>query len=248
MIANFIRIILALLLMAAPAWAEPVSFTGTVTYRERIALPAGAQLRVTLVNIPSGRPVAGASASIPAKGQVPLSFALNVRTALTGNAYGLVADIQRAGQTLFRNPDPHPVDTAAAMPIEIVVRSIPQAPAEPLPTLPSGLIDGVWKVTSIGGRPVAGERPVTLSIAADQRAGGHSGCNNYFAEASITRSAIAFGPAASTRMACAPVLMVQEDAYFAALAAVASFQLEGTTLRLLDAAGIPLIGLVRDKE
>ncbi len=101
----------------------------------------------------------------------------------------------------------------------------------------------LWRITSIGGKPAVGERPPTFSITADSRAGGNSGCNNYFAEADFT-DGLSFGPAAATRMACAEPLMAQEAALFAALAAVANYETDGESLRLLDAAGIPLIGLV----
>ncbi|ODT78350.1 MAG: hypothetical protein ABS76_24260 [Pelagibacterium sp. SCN 64-44] len=248
MIRKLIRIVLALMLMAAPAMADAITLTGTVTYHERMALPPGAQLRVTLVALPSGEAVAGASAAIPAKGQVPLEFTLDVRSQLGGPAYGLLAEISAGGRVLFRNARPVSVDPASGQPVQIVVQSMPRTPIEPLPLPPPELIDITWKTTSIGGRPVLEARPVTLSIAADQRASGHGGCNNYFAEASIVGTTISFGPAAATRMACPPEVMAQENAYFTALAAVASFALDGTSLRLLDAAGVPLIGLVHASE
>ena len=106
------------------------------------------------------------------------------------------------------------------------------------------LLDTLWRVTSIGARPVLGGPPVPLSIAADHRAGGNGGCNNYFTEASFEADRLTFGPAAATRMVCAPEIMAQEAAYFAALAAVAGFELGQGSLRLLDAAGVPLVGLV----
>ncbi len=243
-VSGLVRIILAFVLMAAPALAEGVTLSGTVTYLERIALPANAQLRISLVTLPSGAPVAGASASIPAKGQVPLAFSLNLHRKPADGNYGLLAEIRSGNRVLFRNSQPAPVSPQTSRPVEIVVQSMPYNPEPPLPTLPE-ITDIVWTVTSIGGRPATGPRPPTLSIAGDLRASGHGGCNNYFAETSLTLTTISFGPAAATRMACAPNIMQQEDAYFTALAAVSGFQLEGNGLRLLDAAGIPLIGLVR---
>lgn len=249
-VLKLIHVVLALLLLAGPALADNVTFTGTVTYRERIALPQGAQLRITLVALPDGRPIAGASATIPAIGQVPLNYALNVRTALSTGPYGLVAEIRRGGRILFRNAQPTPVDPAMPAPVDILVQSVPGQPAHPPvqpPPIPSSdLIDVVWTVTSIGGTPVIGTRPPTLSIAPDLRAGGHASCNSYFAEASLTGNRIVFGPAAATQMACAPELMAQENAYLSALAAVAGFEIDGDSLRLLDAAGVALVGLVRD--
>lgn len=251
MIVQLIRIVLALALMAAPALAGTVTLNGTVTYRERIALPPGATLRVTLVTIDSAKPVVGASASIPARGMVPIAFTLNVHTGIDpfGGAYGLMAEISRDGQVLFRNPVPVPVPASPGTPVGILVHHAPQSIEDAVPPPPAPeFLDMVWTVTSIGGRPVAGTRPLTLSIAADHRAGGSGGCNNFFTEASIEGDRIGFGPAAATRMACEPTIMDQETAYFAALAAVSSYELDAQGLRLLDAAGIPLIGLVRTVE
>jgi Heat shock protein len=251
-VLKLIHVVLALLLLAGPAMADNLTLSGTVTYRERIALPPGAQLRVTLVALPDGRPIAGASATIPAIGQVPLNYALNVRTKLSTGPYGLVAEIRGGGRILFRNAQPVPVDPAMPAPIDILVRSVPGHPVPPPvqpPPMPSGdLLDVLWTVTSIGGTPVTGSRPPTLSIASDLRAGGHASCNSYFAEASMTGNRLVFGPAAATRMACAPELMAQENAYLSALAAVTGFEIDGDSLRLLDAAGVALVGLVRSGD
>ena len=92
---------------------------------------------------------------------------------------------------------------------------------------------------------VFADTEVTLSIAADHRAGGNGGCNNYFTEADFDDPPLTFGPIAGTRMACAPEIMAQEAALFAALGATVGYEFSGDTLKLFDAAGIPLVGLVR---
>lgn len=250
-LSKLIRIVLALALMTFPALAG-TTFNGTVTYREKMALPPDARLRVTLVDLPGGLPQVGATASIPAIGGVPIAFSLNVNSDLdAGGTYGLMAEISSAGRVLFRNVQPVPVDATDAGPVHILVHYAPgPAPfsADPPPAAPPDLLDAIWTVTSIGGRPIRGTRDLTLTIAADLRAGGSGGCNNYFTETTIEGDAIAFGPAAATRMACAPEFMAQEAEYFAALAAVAAFELDSGSLRLLDAAGVPLVGLVRNRE
>ncbi|SMQ72102.1 putative lipoprotein [Devosia lucknowensis] len=246
--------LLALMVMlTTPVWADDVTLTGTVTYRERIALPSDAQLRVTLVTLDRAQPVVGAAARLAPKASVPVGFTLNVRSGVahTGIAYGLLAEISSEGRVMFRAMQPVPVDLQTATPVEIVVSFSPDPPHDPPPTLPlppAELVDQVWTVTSIGGRPVTGSTPLTFSVAADYRASGSAGCNNYFAEASIEDNAMSFGPAAATRKACEPALMEQERAYLAALAAIASLEHDGDSLRLKDAAGIPLIGLVRATE
>ena len=244
-----------LVLLAAPSLAGDVTLSGTVTYYERIALPPGARLQVTLVETSGTKPVVGASSSIPATGSVPVSFALNLHTDATEaeGAYGLLAEISSQGRVMFRNTQPVPVELRAPAPVEIVVNFSPDPPHNPPPEMPmpapsNDLLDTLWTVTSIGGRPVTGARPLTLSIASDHQVGGSGGCNRYFTEASIADDMLSFGPPAATRMACDAALMEQETAYFTALMAVASYELDTAGLRLLDAAGIPLVGLVRTTE
>jgi heat shock protein HslJ len=72
----------------------------------------------------------------------------------------------------------------------------------------------------------------------DGRVVGSAGCNNYTAEYTLDGSALAIGPAATTLRACiSEELSAQEAAYLSALAAVASYEISGETLTLLDAAG-----------
>jgi len=252
-LSRLIHAIMLLLLVMSGQAAAATTLHGTVTYRERMALPTDAWLRVTLVDLATMSPVVGASAGIPAKGQVPIGFAFNVHSDLEGSSgqYGLIAEISSAGQILFGTTTPTPVILGDSRPTAILLHRQPSPPAQPEPpepVTPPELFDTLWTVTSVGGRPAGLAKPPTLSIAPDHRAGGFGGCNNYFTEASIGAEALSFGPAAATRMACAPELMDTETAYFSALTAVASYELDDQGLRLLDAAGIPLIGLVRTTE
>lgn len=255
MFPKFVRIGLAMLglaLLTNAAMAEDVVFTGEVTYRERIALPADAQLWVTLVSLSDGKAVVSAAASVSTRGQVPLQFTLNVRSQVIadGRAYGLTAEIRSQGRIMFRSTEPVHVDTGAPAPTRILVSVAldpPHDAPEPVPPVdaPNPLLDTIWRVTSIGGDPVMPATAPTLSIAADLRAGGHGGCNNYFTEASFIEAPLSFGPVAGTRMACAPDVMAQETRFFAALGAIAGYELAGDALKLFDAAGIALVGLVR---
>ena len=248
-LAHMLALVLTLLVAVMPAQADPLTISGEVLYHERIALPSGSTLHVGLVALPSGRPVVGAGAAIPVRTAAPLLFNLNVRSdAVTaGGSFGLVAEIRHGEDLLFRNDQAVPVDLTNALPVSILVTRHTVAPPTE-PAFDPEIVGVVWTVTSIGGRPITGQRPLTLSIAADHRVGGSGGCNSYFSEASIAEHKISFGPPAATRMACAPDIMDQETDYFAALAAVASYEHDEAGLRLLDAAGIPLIGLVRTTE
>jgi putative lipoprotein len=252
---KLVRILVALLafVLGSPALAEDISFTGLVTYRERMALPEDAALTITLVGLPAQQHIASAHASLGGKAGSPIQFTLNVRSDVmtTDGQYGLVAEIWSAGYVIFRNGQPAAVDLDEPSGNVIEVQFSPPPPHDPpeqvLPPVetPNSLLDVLWTVTSIGGEPVLPQTKVTFSIAADHRAGGNGGCNNYFTEASFKIPPLAFGPIAGTRMACDPVVMTQEARFFAALEATAGYELEGDALKLFDAAGIPLAGLVR---
>jgi putative lipoprotein len=247
-----VLVVLALLL-ATPTLAEDVSFTGLVTYRERMALPADAALSITLVSLPGESRIASAHASLGGKAGSPIQFTLNVRSDViaAGGQYGLVAEILSAGYVIFRNWQPVVVDTREPSGNIIEVEFSPPPPHDPpeqiLPPVetPNPLLDVLWTVTSIGGEPVLPQTKVTFSIAADHRAGGNGGCNNYLTEASFETPPLSFGPIAGTRMACDPAVTAQEARFFAALEATSGHDLNGDTLKLVDAAGIPLVGLIR---
>lgn len=250
-LSALIRIVVACLLLVVPATAAPLTVTGDVTYRERMALPAGATLHIGLVTLPEGRAVVGAGTAIAARAQVPIAFTFTIRSEVAGKgqAFGLVAEIKLAGQTLFRSLQAVPVDLTQPAPVSILVTRHTQTSTEPiLPAPNAALLNTVWRATSIGGKPVTGTRPVTLTIAPDLRATGSGGCNNYVTEATVLASKLVFGPAAATQMACAEPALSQEGAYFAALTAVAGFELGENSLRLLDPAGVPLVGFVRQED
>ncbi|WP_449395063.1 META domain-containing protein [Devosia riboflavina] len=252
MLNRFLTLMLSLFLFVGAASADDLTLTGDVFYRERMALPPGASLHVALVALPGSQPVVGAGASIPAGGQVPLQFSLAIRSdvAKSGAAFGLVAEIRVGGAAMWRNDVAIPVDLTAPAPVSILVtrtHTVPVLP-DPEPQVDQKLINTTWTVTSIGGSPTLGVQPLTLAIAADLRVDGHAGCNSFFTQATMDGQKLQFAHPASTRMACEPAVMAQESAFFAALVAVNGYDISDDTMRLLDAADVPLIGLVRTKE
>ena len=252
---RLVHILLALLALAAatPAFAEDVTFAGLVTYRERMALPPDAALTITLVNLPGQQRITGAYATLGGKAGSPIQFTLDVRSNVlaTGGSYGLVAEIMSGGHVIFRNTQPVAVDPAAPEGNVIEVTFTPPPPHDapeqilPPPETPNPLLDVLWTVTGIGGDPIIAGTVVTFSIAADHRAGGNGGCNNYFTEASFEGPPLSFGPIAGTRMACDPAIMAQEALFFAALSATVGYELARDELSLFDASGVPVAGLVR---
>ena len=110
---------------------------------------------------------------------------------------------------------------------------------------PAALTGRDWRITALGGTPIPSEArdPIlNFKTTADGAAfAASAGCNRFVGQARIAGDTLTIGPAASTRMACPPPLDRAEAALAAALAATARWQIDGTTLRLLDAAGTTLI-------
>ena len=251
------RQVLALLAagaMAVPAVAGPVTLTGEVTYRERIALPPDAVLRVQLVDpeaAASAAPIR-AEAPIAAGGQVPLTFTLSFddRAIAADHSYALQAEITSGTAVWFRNAEPYAVDPLLPDPIYIVTSFIgsvaapprPPAPQQAVSTVP--ILDVTWQAESIGGAPLLANSTATLSIAGDLRTGGRGGCNSYFTQAEITGESLRFSAVAATQVACAAeAVTAQEQAFFAALVATRFWRLRDGKLVLLDAGGRDLVVL-----
>ena len=74
---------------------------------------------------------------------------------------------------------------------------------------------------------------------------GSGGCNRFHGAATIDGNTITFGPLAATRKMCVPALMDQEQKFFAGLADVKSYRLEGPYLFLDDAEGTPRLKFTR---
>ncbi len=108
----------------------PPEVSGTVSSRERAALPPGAALRVTLYETrgASAAPTFIAEQTIPKPGAVPIRFRVafppSVIDARAG--YALVARIEVEGTTVLANERPVPVLTLGnPAVVEIVVARVP---------------------------------------------------------------------------------------------------------------------------
>jgi len=103
---------------------------------------------------------------------------------------------------------------------------------------PAPELDGTsWVLTALNGQPVMENSQASLSFT-DGQASGNGSCNSFGGEYTRDGSGLTFGALTTTLMACAdPGVMDQETAYYAALSATTSFQLDGGMLTLFDADG-----------
>lgn len=124
-------------------------------------------------------------------------------------------------------------------------RSSSAAPPPEPAGLPDALTEHRWLAEDIGGGGVIDNAQTTLAFSSEGRAEGSGGCNQFSGPVSVDGEAMTFGHIASTRKACVPALLDQEQKFLIALAGTRSYSLDGSTLTLLDASGRPVARLMR---
>lgn len=234
----------ALLLTSIPALAQQARLSGRVVYRERMLLPPGAILEVKLVDVSRADAPSQtiAETRISAGRGSPIAFVLNYdRARITPRrTYALQARIEHEGRLLFINTRRHAMllngrDGTTIRVVRVASQSAPQA-ASPA---------GRWLAEDIQGGGVIDRLQSTIEIAADGRASGSGGCNRIGGKAVINGSSISFGAMFSTKMACSPAVMNQEDKFLKALSLARGFRVDPRErkLYLLDATGKVVVRL-----
>lgn len=235
--------IAAIVSLPATAFADETRvMRGSVTYRERMALPPGARIEVKLVDVSLADAPAKTIAStvIRTKRQPPIPYRLTYRASqvVAGHSYALQARITARGQLLFINQTRHSVLSGGKDRTDILVQRVAAAPSSPA---------GRWLTEDISGGGVIDRLQTVLEIAPDGKVSGTGGCNRFAGTATIKGDSIGFGALAATMMACPPASMDQERKFFDALKSVRRWSIDPTRqkLVLLDAAGKPLVVLAR---
>jgi len=105
------------------------------------------------------------------------------------------------------------------------------------PAAPFDLVGTEWTLADLAGTPVIANSKASIAFPEAGRVAGNGSCNRFTGSVTIVGDKITFGPLASTRMACMEgSVSTQEDAYFAALAAVNRYEAHDSEL-LIYAAG-----------
>ncbi len=105
--------------------------------------------------------------------------------------------------------------------------------AAPLPNLTGT----TWLAEDIDGRGVIDNAQSTVEFVAADRIAGRAGCNQFSGNVKLNGTNIQVSPLISTKMACVPALMDQENRFLQALQAARSLKLEETKLLVLDESG-----------
>lgn len=104
-----------------------------------------------------------------------------------------------------------------------------------------GLEGSSWTLTDLNGAPPAASGAPTLQFDVAGSAGGTTGCNQYTGGFTVDAAALSFGQLASTKMACAPELMQQEQQYLDILGRATGYTLAGATLTITADGGETLV-------
>jgi putative lipoprotein len=214
---------------------------GSIWYRERIALPPGAEIHVYLEDVARMDVPAElvATTSIEPRGGPPWSFALPYdREKLHDRGrYVLRVRIEDDGRLLFINTESTPAFARdASGPLEIrvsrVTGSRPGADAR-VPDV--SLTDTYWKLVELDGQAAAlgaGERELHMVFSSEEnRVRGFSGCNRFTGSYKQDNGRLRFAQLASTRMACMEA-MEPEQRFLVALRGANRFSIQGDELAL----------------
>lgn len=109
---------------------------------------------------------------------------------------------------------------------------------ENVPSSSDTLAGSTWQVEDIDGGGIIDRSMVTIQFDDSGRIAGSTGCNRYFGMVEIEGERFSVSGSGSTRRACVPVLMQQEQRFLAALRDARTFRLEDDTWMVLaDEAG-----------
>ena len=217
--------------------------SGTVTYRERIALPPDAIVEVVLLDV-SLMDVAAkklAEQVIQPTHSVPIPFVLAYDPDMVDArmSYAVRATIRRGDNLLFVTDRHYGVLTRGAS--EQVDLVLIRSGGGSAPVADASLTNTRWLLRTLGGEPVQladGRRPPFLQFMSQgegNRVHGFAGCNNFNGGYEIGEGKLSFGNLASTMMACPE--MELEDRFYALLQAVETFDIEAGWLILSGADG-----------
>ncbi|HET6616881.1 MAG TPA: YbaY family lipoprotein [Gemmatimonadota bacterium] len=226
----------------------PSTVRGTVSYRERIAMPPGAVLEVSLVDVSR----ADASATVVGDvvldnpGNVPVAFEIPYDASAIDQrrSYTVRARILVDGQPRWVSATQNPVLTQGNdNQVDIMLSATGGAAGGGAEAgANAALTSARWNLTHLGDQQVVATNPQRqpyLMFMAENRVGGSGGCNHIGGTYAVDGSGLTLSGIVSTMMACVDG-METETAFLRALEQVRAWRTEGARLELLDAAGAPV--------
>jgi putative lipoprotein len=229
---------------ALPAAAALAEIEGSATFRERMALPPGAEFEAVLQDVSRADAPAMeiARTSIQNAPMPPIRFTIPYDAARIepSHTYAVRAVIRVDGRLWFTSDTHHPVLTrGAGRTVEIPLKRV----ATP-PKADAALLNTYWRILSLAGEPVHvvdGRRePHVILRSVDGRDSWSAtvGCNSLAGAVTVTGERIAFKSGVSTLMGCPSPLDALEQSLGRSLTASTQWRIEGDRLELRDDAGV----------
>jgi heat shock protein HslJ len=210
----------------------PPAIKGTVSFRERVALPPDTMLVVTLIDttqVITFTPIV-AETVIRADGQQPpIVFELPIDRAriVREHFYGLRAAIRSGDRVLFETGGAAPVLTRGnPSVIDLVLVRAAAAATAAVPTL----VGSAWRLEDLAGAGTPDRVEATLEFPDAGRVAGLASCNRFFGYFETSGASLTIARLGATKKLCPPALMDQETKYLRALEGAERFAIEGTTL------------------
>jgi putative lipoprotein len=201
--------------------------TGTVGYRQRIALTPEAVITVTLVD--QSRADAPAEVIgqqvITNPGQVPVPFSVSYdpSTIVPSHTYAVQAVISDQGRVMFRTTSANLVITQGHPTQVDLVLEMVSAPALPTAGTGASLAGTSWVLTEYAVQreaplPAVSTAQATLTFGNNGNVSGNTGCNSFGGPYTQNGDQLTFGPLATTLQACLdPDVTRQEQTIFSVL-------------------------------
>ncbi len=92
-----------------------------------------------------------------------------------------------------------------------------------------------WRLEDLGGTGVIDIARATLEFPEPGRMAGNGSCNRFFGAVELRADSIAFGPLATTRMACDDAVNDQETKYIKALSSAQRYEIQDSFLLIYSA-------------
>jgi putative lipoprotein len=224
---------------SAQTTAAQPSVSGTIVYRERMALPPDAAIEVKLQDVSGTGGTANTIAeSVFATGgkQVPISFQLSYNPSDINPAhkYQVQANIRVHGKLLFTGVIPYLVITQGN-PSQVALL-LERAPDKPAQAAGRKLTDTNWKLVQVNGKAavVVEGSEAHLFLEKKEMFTGSTGCNQITGSFIASEGALQFTPGGMTMKMCAQPLMEQEQALVAAIKTTTNYHIDGDALELLN--------------
>ncbi|MGI9537004.1 MAG: YbaY family lipoprotein [Desulfocapsaceae bacterium] len=217
---------------------SPGTIDVSVLYRERIMVPPGSTVRVTLsdvskMDVPATE-ISSVSQEISTGPPYRLNLDYDPEKILDRHRYSLKARIEHDGKLLFISTYAIDPFSSTKQPIEIITQKV--AP-QPLDAPAATLVNTHWRLLVARGTEIelrdGSKEPFFLLVEGQNQVRGFGGCNSFRGSYTQQNDSLEFSQIAATKKMCIDN-MDQEQLFFSVLEATAANELSGDELHLYD--------------